>query len=148
MKTGRKGSRQAGKIRQDIANQVQERTGRHKQTGSPIKTRPLPEVSRPDYQEQGQENSTKSDMARSTFEPDFEEPIYLTDLNLFCGDAPGAAVAREHMLGTGLNLARPLVRHRLMVDCSRAICCGHPPNATASTTSTAWMRRFFSSHKR
>ena len=35
---------------------------------------------------------------------------------LFRGAAPGAAVAREDLLGPGLHLARPLVRHRLMVD--------------------------------
>ena len=122
---------------------MQERTGRHEQPESSIKTHPLPEVSRQDYQEQGQVKLTESDMAWSTFEPDSEEPIYLSYLNLFCDTAPGAAVAREHLLGTGLNPARLLVRHRLMVDCSLTICCGHPAVATVSTMSTTWMRQFF-----
>nr|DAF10584.1 MAG TPA: hypothetical protein [Caudoviricetes sp.] len=43
-------------------------------------------------------------MAWSTFKPDSEEPIYLSNLTLLCSTAPGAAVAGENLLGTGLNL--------------------------------------------
>lgn len=38
-------------IRQDIASQAQERTKQREQPDSPIKTCPLPEVSRTDYKE-------------------------------------------------------------------------------------------------
>lgn len=43
-------------------------------------------------------------MAWSTFKPDSVEPIYLSNLTLLCSTAPGAAVAGENLLGTGLNL--------------------------------------------
>lgn len=52
------GSRQADKVWQDIASQAQERTKQHEQPASPIKTRPLPEVPRSDYQEQGEVETT------------------------------------------------------------------------------------------
>lgn len=47
-----KGSCQDDKIWQDIASQAQERTEQYEDPGCPIKARPLPEVPRPDYQEQ------------------------------------------------------------------------------------------------
>lgn len=50
---GEEGLCQADKVWQDIASQAQERTKQREQPGSPIKTRPLPEVLRPGYQEQG-----------------------------------------------------------------------------------------------
>ena len=43
---------QADKIWQDIASQTQARTEQYEDPGRPIKVRPLPEVPRPDYQEQ------------------------------------------------------------------------------------------------
>lgn len=46
-------------IRQDIARQAQERTKQHEQPDSPIKTCALPEVHRPDYQEQGKIKSAE-----------------------------------------------------------------------------------------
>ena len=44
---------------QDIASQAQERTKQHEQPDSPIKTCPLPEVSRTDYKEQSKAKSAE-----------------------------------------------------------------------------------------
>lgn len=56
---GRQSSRQADKVWQDIASQAQERAKQNEQPDSPIKTCPLPEVPRSDYQEQGEVQSTE-----------------------------------------------------------------------------------------
>lgn len=52
-------SRQADKVWQYIASQAQERTKQHEQPDSPIKTCPLPEVSRTDYKEQSKAKSAE-----------------------------------------------------------------------------------------
>lgn len=46
-------------IRQDIARQAQERAKQNEQPDSPIKTCPLAEAPRADYQEQGEVESTE-----------------------------------------------------------------------------------------
>ena len=48
-----------GNISQDAAHQAQERAKQNEQPDSPIKTCPLPEVPRSDYQEQGEVESTE-----------------------------------------------------------------------------------------
>ena len=54
----RQSSRQTGDIRQYVASQAQERTKQREQPDSPIKTCPLTEVPRSDYQEQGEVETT------------------------------------------------------------------------------------------
>lgn len=56
---GRQSSRQADKVWQDIASQAQERAKQNEQPDSPIKTCPLPEVSRTDYKEQSKAKSAE-----------------------------------------------------------------------------------------
>lgn len=55
----RQGSHRPGNISQDAARQAQERAKQNEQPDSPIKTCPLPEASRADYQEQGEVESTE-----------------------------------------------------------------------------------------
>lgn len=55
----RQNSRLARDIRQYVASLAQERTKQREQPDSPIKTCALPEVHRPDYQEQGKVKSTE-----------------------------------------------------------------------------------------
>ena len=45
----------------------------------------------------------------------WSQPIYSAS-GLFRGTATGATVAREDLLGSGLHLARSLVRHRFMAN--------------------------------
>ena len=51
-------SRQPGDIRQYVPSQAEERTKQREQPDSPIKTYPLTEVPRSDYQEQGEVEMT------------------------------------------------------------------------------------------
>lgn len=55
----RQSSHQPGNISQDAARQSQERAKQNEQPDSPMKTCPLPEVIRSDYQEQGEVKSTE-----------------------------------------------------------------------------------------
>lgn len=54
----RQSSHQPGNISQDAARQAQERAKQNEQPDSPIKTCPLPEVTRLDYQEQAKVEPT------------------------------------------------------------------------------------------
>lgn len=50
--------RQTGKIRQDIASDLQAGTEQYEQPESPVEPSPLPGVPRADYQEQGEAETT------------------------------------------------------------------------------------------
>lgn len=77
---------------------------------------PLPEVHRPDYQEQGEAESTEKRNGVEQIHTWSLKPVHLSASDLFRGTASGAAVAGKHLLGSGLHLICLLVRHRFMVN--------------------------------